>query len=61
MLVTGSNSGNEKIEIVKENGDTTDCPQMTNYPLDVNYAAGASFPDKTTVVCGGGEDWYEGH
>ena len=58
MLVTGSNSGNEQIEIVKENGDTTVCPQMTNYPLDVTYAAGASFPDKTTVVCGGYDNGY---
>ena len=57
MLVTGSNSGNEKIEIVKENGDTTVCPQMTNYPLDVYAAAGASFPDKTTVVCGGQDEY----
>ena len=53
MLVTGSGSGNEQIEIVKENGDTIDCPQMTNYPLGVEKAAGASFSDKTTVVCGG--------
>ena len=59
MLVTGFVSGNEQmpIEIVKENGDTTVCPQMTNYPRNVHDAAGASFSDKTIVVCGG----YEGH
>ena len=59
MLVTGFVSGNEQmpIEIVRENGDTTVCPQMTNYPRNVYYAAGASFSDKTTVVCGG----YEGN
>ena len=56
MVVTGyePNSNEQmQIEIIKENGDTTVCPQMTNYPLDVFLAAGASFPDKTTVVCGG--------
>ena len=47
-----------QIEIIKENGDTTVCPQMTNYPLDVYGAAGASFPDKTTVVCGGYDNGY---
>ena len=60
MVVTGDGSGNEEmqIEIIKENGDTTVCPQMTNYPLDVFWAAGASFPDKTTVVCGGNDIEY---
>ena len=42
-----------QIETIKENGDATVCPQMINYPLNVYDAAGASFPDKTTVVCGG--------
>ena len=47
--------GNEKIQIetINENGDATVCPQMINYPLNVYDAAGASFPDKTTVICGG--------
>ena len=53
--------GNEKIQIetINENGDATVCPQMINYPLNVYDAAGASFPDKTIVVCGGyGNEGY---
>ena len=33
MLVTGSNSGNEQIEIIKENGDTLVLPKSSDYPL----------------------------
>ena len=54
----GNSNEQMQIEIIKENGDTTVCPQMTNYPLDVYGAAGASFPDKTTVVCGGYDNGY---
>ena len=63
VLVTGLNDDiNDeqiKIETIKENGDATVCPQMINYPLNVYDAAGASFPDKTIVVCGGyGNEGY---
>ena len=60
MVVTGIYSGNEQlqIEIIKEDEDTTVCPQMTNYPIHVYGAAGASFPDKTTAVCGGYDNGY---
>ena len=57
VLVTGLNDdiNDEQIQIetIKENEDATVCPQIINYPLNVYDAAGASFPDKTIVVCGG--------
>ena len=50
-LLTAGDS--EKIEIIKENGDTKVYPKVSKYPLKVRKAAGASLPDKTIVICGG--------
>ena len=56
LLTTGLLSNSEKIEIIKENGDTKVYPKVFQYPLKIDSAAGASLPDNTIVICGGQDD-----
>jgi len=59
LLVTGSNSGNDRIEIIKPNGDVKTCPQSSNYPLKVRDAAGGYSNNEGSVsICGGLDGSY---
>ena len=51
--------GNQRIEMIKENGDTIVLPKSSEYPLDARKTAGASLPDKSFVICGG-HVWFLG-
>ena len=54
LLVTGSSSDNDRIEIIKSNGDVRTCPQSSNYPLEVSSAAGGySINARSVTICGG--------
>ena len=54
LLVTGAHSGNDRIEIIKPNGDVKTCPQSSNYPLEVRLAAGGySNNEGSLSICGG--------
>ena len=55
LLVTGyPRIGNDRIEIIKSNGDVKTCPQSSNYPLDVGSAAGGYSNNARSVsICGG--------
>ena len=56
LVVNGPMDDNQRIEIIKENGDTIVLPKPSEYPLDAIKTAGASLPDKSFVICGGRED-----
>ena len=59
LLVTGYDSGNDRIEIIKSNGDVETCPQSFNYPLDVHNAAGGySNNEGSLSICGGYDGSY---
>ena len=53
LVVNGPMDDNQRIEIIKENGDTVVLPKSSEYPLDAAETAGASLPDKSFVICGG--------
>ena len=54
LLVTGSYSGSNVMEIIKPNGEVKTCPQSSNYPLDVGFAAGGYSNNASSVtICGG--------
>ena len=55
LMVNGPMNDNQKIEIIKENGDTIVLNKSSEYPLDATGTAGASLPDKSFVICGGQE------
>ena len=57
LVVNGEENENQRIEIIKENGDTEVLPESSEYPLDTVGTAGASLPDKSYVICGGGDYW----
>ena len=50
---TGENDDNQRIEIIKTNGDTLVMPKFSNYPFAVADSSGAFLPDKSFVLCGG--------
>ena len=54
LLVTGSYSiGRERVEIIKENGETQVCKEAISYPRQGYWAAGATWNDGTVTICGG--------
>ena len=54
LLVTGTGSGSEVIEIIKPNGEVKTCPQSNNYPRNVyGTAGGYSNNAKSVTICGG--------
>jgi len=53
VLITGSGSGNNQMEIINHDNSTTKCQNDYTYPISVLGASGAVV-DGTIVVCGGG-------